>query len=458
MDRIVRNRLRQMGRSSLFLFAVSVVSLAVGGDQGAWAESREENLCAKNYLSSVKFSGFDSVTSNVDFCAVTASSVPLLIKNLISSMGVIHRDVARTLGFPAKALYRPGVSVLFSRHPSGSMRSTAFANGEAIQMTAFEDWDLKSWSSKIYAHELIHLLSYRPTPLSTVLAGLEAHPFISEAFPDLVSLVVHNDPVFTIEDAGLPGCLRVMRDLSPLRSLNESRGVFDSGAHVARLRTCCASLSPRDLTAQARALCAEADYESPAEEEAHFELLRSMGIEVWKRTPHDLAAPFDPKDCLRKVKGVWTLEGCGLHEFALPLTSFFFTLERELGRPLIVEFLAAARDELTSAQRFECRYVFGAATGTVPAVFTKRSFSEILKRMGAGLSPGEKKAFDQAWGDHGFRHLAEIDRLYSEETRQLRELFVVGKANPKYAGNNGGLSPYTRQDACATRCVSVNHD
>lgn len=403
-------------------------------------------LCLQNRISELKFDGVRAVPDPRDFCA-SGRPIPSVVASLIERIGDQNRAVPTALAMDGKELLGEGVPLLFTAYAGGTIHSYALKDGSRILMTVFPDWDLRAFSKKVYAHELVHFMVYRGTKLTEILAGFEQHPFIEEAFPDLVALIANRDPLMTFDDAGLPECLRIQRDGTPLRSLNLPQRNFHFLAATEQLVACCKGLRDDEKTPGVLALCSEDDLDPDL-----YDTIAKIGVDIRKPTEQELGRPFDPKACVRRVKGITTFDNCNSRQFSKVLVSFFFSVEKKFGHSFLPLFMQILADDVLGRPTFECGYTIHLRTQK--ATLRVGSLSKILIRLRDHLgSESEKSSFDRIWNSHALEKLGALDQIYSSANLNALALPFLAKSNPEFQAANGCSTPYTAKPTCALKCL-----
>lgn len=403
-------------------------------------------LCKLQQIAEIRFEGLEAVPDSRNFCA-SYRPIPPAVASLIEEIGQQNRAVTKVLGLSGSELLGEGVPLLFSAYAGGTVHSYALRDGTRILMTAFPEEDLTHFSKKVYAHELVHFIIYRKTKLTKALAGFENHPFIEEAFPDLVSLTANEDSVMTFDDAGLPECLRNQRDGTPLQSLNLPQKDFHFLAATEQLVACCNRLRDDEKTPGVLALCAEDRLDPDL-----YKTIAKIGVDIHEPTEAELNQPFEPKACIRRVKGIATLDNCNSRQFSKVLVSFFFSLEKRLARPLVPLFVQTLLDTLPERSTHKCEYL--TPQPTQKASLTVGSLSKVLQTFRSRLhSEAEKLNFDQLWDRHAFDKLAELDHIYATTNLNALALPILAKANLEFQAKNGCSATYTAKPSCALKCL-----
>jgi hypothetical protein len=406
--------------------------------------------CLEKGIASFEFSGLTRVPLSGDLCKTSGAQLSSEVREVLETIGKLHRQVAEVLGTSFSQTYSPGITIAFRGSSAGWMESYALKNGEGLEMRVPLDWTLGAeFPSRVYVHELVHVLAYRNRGLGASLVGLVDHPLITEGLMDLVAMEVHDDPVMTFGGKELPSCLRVNRDASRTRSLEGRFGDFYTFASGDRVRACCASLGEQELGAQARAICDRANESSPVH---YYAGMKALGADLNAVSAKDLDAPFRFEACHFNIRGWGVLQGCGSHVFAEPLVSFFRGLKQEFGRSFVRNWLQALRRESERLITVSCRYR-GDQSGA-KASLVQRGVLPSLMSLKQGMGPLDQERFEKVWKTHGFSLLERLDFLYLEKTRESRVFPLLVKESPGFSRQNRCISIYAFDpQACAIECL-----
>lgn len=414
------------------------------------AASRNE-LCKTNGLSSVKFKGLTNFTTNQDYCQLADGSVPANVVELLNRIGGIHRQMAQVLGQTWEQTVGLGIQISFESNAQGVLGSFATENG--LTMTAYPDWTVQDFSSMVYAHELVHVLTFNQGELAKTLEGLQEHPYLVEALPDLISATIHGTPKMKINDPGLASCIMDFRDETPVKSLGMEFGHFYMFGSFDDMYACCQSVPTAQQSARTKGICGSMD---PAIRARTYEQMAAAGIQIHKPTPADLAAPFEAKKCEVNIKGYDTMEGCDTHQYGHPLTSFFFTLQEKLGRSFTTEFLKTLKSQVANKTSYRCVFSNALPGETSSAQVSVRGVLQALVALRDSFSGAEQTLFDEAWASHDMGRIFELDSIYLEKSYRFEGMKNLVMANILYAWSNGcGSMSGFGTAQCDVKCTAL---
>lgn len=450
-----KNLLREALLPAFVSIRVSRLPVGPRVPEGYGVKPILNELCRNARLTAVEFVLVDTVAKNRNYCALPSGELPIDVRGAIEKIGEIHAKIADAVGIPEEELFGPGYRVTFRGFDGGSLASQSDAQG--VTLTVLPDWTLADFPSMVYAHEIIHTLAFNPGPIQALENGIQDHPLIFEALPDLISAFVHDSPVIRLGETRLDPALRDYRDATPPRSFDESFRTYYRYANVDSLTRRCRELDLKKENALVDRLCRAAE-----------EALRG-GLADWaakseergvKAPPLDtqaLEAPFRASECLSKTRsGLLLPDRCDGHQFSFPLVSFFFRLKELTGRHLLREFIAALRASEKAAPTYVCRYAKGTETlGGVPAELKVRSILGAFLDLREGLTASERPLFDRAWNESGFSRFVDLDRLYRIELFPLQARLAAAAKNPEFAKANGcSRDDLYRLDPnrCAVKC------
>lgn len=391
--------------------------------------------CQENGLSKVTFRNILAVLPNQDYCEIPDADLPPPVANLLARMGAVHRQIAEVLGQSFEQTVGLGIQVEFRDDPSGVMGS--YASGQGLTMTAFPDWSLNDFSSMVYAHELIHVLTFNRSALSQALTGLLEHPYLVEAFPDLVAATVHDTAILTVEDDGLAQCLKDFRDQRPTKSLAMRFGHFYNFASLDTMHACCSSVPLADRSARTKKVCSGV---IPSSKDFFYAEMERNGMAFKRPTDADLEAPFEAKNCEVNLRGYDTMEGCDTHQYGHPLTSFFFALKEKLGRQVLTEFMSVLRSQASNVSRYSCEYTYAAPNAASQVQMRTRGLVQAFVDLRESLDAQGQAAFDQVWQAHEMGRLFEIDAIYLQKAVRFEGLKTLASENMIYAMDHGCAS------------------
>jgi hypothetical protein len=381
--------------------------------------------CVKAHVSRLTFSSLPKYSPTTNYCQVEMKDLPKDALALLEKVSEMNEKVATLLGQDVASTFPMDVEISINADANGSLDSEA--QGGRIYMSALPDWTFKDFSSKIYAHEIIHTLTFNAGPTSRALLGLQEHPFLIEALPDLVSSTIHDSPQMELGEKDLPQCLRVIRDETPIRSMDAPFSRFYTLSGADDIVSCCATLDLLKVTPFTKALCNNFT-NSKSDRLAAVETFVNENEIISQ--PYDathLMAPFEAESCrITTATGLTYLDNCDTHQFAYPLVSFFFRLKEltgksvveSTGRAYVTEFFGKIRDGSNRTAVYECGYNSTAVTSTLggaKAYVGLRPLLGVFMAFRDVLSASEKSAFDRAWREHDFGKMLDLDRIYRNE-------------------------------------------
>lgn len=394
------------------------------------------SLCKAAILERVEFFGVDGIENYVNFCEVEPTLVPEDVSSVIQKMGELNSRVASVLGVRKELLFSMGVSVSFRASESGALGESQ-GNREGVALAVLPTWKFAHFSSMLYTHEVIHVLNFNPGPFADMMVGLEDHPYLFEALPDLISAVVHRSPKITIADPDLPECLRDFRDGTPIQSLGAPFSHFYPLGSVDGVIACCES--SKALGSQAKEICRTYKEVRP-KSLAEIRFLReNQHLEFREHTPKELAEPFRAIHCVVKTpSGLSLLDNCDSHQFSQSLISFFFRLKELTGRWQLLPFMKQIKAQAPRAASYLCGYPTGnKAFGGTRAKVRIRPLLGAFIALRESLPGAAQSQFDLAWSEHEMDKFVDLDRLYRLDTFSGLAQVRVGAQNPAFRKQNG---------------------
>jgi len=287
--------------------------------------------------------------------------------------------------------------------------------------------------------------------------GLQDHPFLIEALPDLVSAAIHDSPKIELGEASLPECLKTLRDLTPIRSLDERFGHFYTLAASDDAVKCCSKLDRGKISPFARSVC---DHYTSMESRNRATVETFVENNGLTRTPYDVAhlnASFEAENCrLRTENGLVFLDNCDTNQFAYPLVSFFFRLKELTGKSFVSEFFEQMRATRERTAVFECGFVgpdVSPQAGAVKARVALRPLLGSFMGLRESMNSAERASFDRAWAEHALGKMIDLDRMYRNETLAGFAQLAVKAINPIYRTRKGCNNVYKfDSDECRVAC------
>lgn len=401
--------------------------------------SAPNDLCARAHLTAVEFRSVTTVDTNSNYCAIPVEKLPNDVRGAIEKIGELNEKIADALGISAVELFGDGHRVVFDGFKGGSISSESDVRG--VTLTVLPDWTLEDFPSSVYAHEVIHVLAFGRGPLAKLESGIQDHPLIFEAFPDLVSAVTNDIPGVRLGESKLNPLLRDYRNAAPPRSFDEKFRVFYRFGNVDSLVDRCRKLDLKKEAAIGSFICGKAENglkTGPTDWQA---ILDSRGGAALPFTEENLEKPFTAERCLsRSRSGFARLDNCDNHQFAFPLVSLFFRLKELTGKHQLRAFVSALRKIEEKAPTQDCRYEKGTkALGGKHFEVRVRSILGAFLEFRESLADGEKAAFDRAWNESGFAKFVDLDRLYRLELFSIQAQIAAAENNPLFAKNYGCL-------------------
>lgn len=420
----------------------------------AFLGGKVNEVCTLAHVSNLTFEGIRKVRSYINFCEVPVSEMPMEARAIVEKAGALHLKVAQLLGQDLAATFPRPISINVNSDARGSVG--AVASGGGIDLAALPDWTFADFPSEIYTHELFHILTFSVGATSEALLGLQEHPFLIEALPDLISATIHDSPKLMAGEKALPACLRAVRDGTPVRSLGQAFQKFYPLTGFDSANECCATLDLAKESPFARSVCREYGFTKPAQVENTEIFIANNDLETTPHSAANLAAAFDPTQCrVRTRTGLIYLDNCSTHAFGTPLVSFFFRLKELMGTQQVTAFFGKVRDYGIRASIFECGFTKGTPkTGGVKSFVALRPLLAPLMAYRNSLSSGGQAHFDQAWKEHDFGKLVDLDRMYRNESLAGIAQVAVKSKNPLFRDDFECQSPYNFDPAtCSVACT-----
>lgn len=410
-------------------------------------------LCKDAILDRVEFFGVAGMENFVNYCEVESKDLPADVSSVVKKMGELNARIALALDVKKELLFPMSMNVLFKASENGALAGSR-VTGEGVTLTVLPTWKFADFSSMQYAHEIVHVLGFNPGPFADMVLGLEEHPYLMEALPDLVSAVVHDSPKITILDPDLPDCLRDFRDGTPNQSLAAPFSHFYPVGGMDEVVACCES--SKALSPYAKRLCRGYVASRPRALAKIKNLKETQNLEFPEYTPKNLAAPFEAKNCVVKTpSGLTFLDNCDTHQFAHSLVSFFFRLKELTGRSQFLPFMNKMKALAPETARYECGYVAGTPTlGGAKATLRIRPLLGVFIGLRESLNAVDQKQFDLAWAEHELGKLVDLDRLYRNEVFSGIAQVRVGARNELYTPMFGCENLYGFASArCQVSCL-----
>lgn len=421
------------------------------------ALSRPPNeACASAHVTQLFFEAIPQFNPSMNYCDLALKTLPPDVLALLEKIAELNWKVAKLLDQKPDETFSMGIGIRFSAAPLGGRASEA--QGGLIALSSLPEWTFEDFSSKIYVHELMHILIYNPGPTAAALRGLEDHPFLVEALPDLISATVHESPKMEVAEKVLPACLRVVRDETPIRSMDEPFRQFYIQAEATDVLKCCATLHLDQISPFAKSICIQYQSNTPNDLAAVQTFVKNNEIEA---TPYDeahLSAEFAPAACRTVTKtGLVYFDGCDNHQFAYPLVSFFFRFQALTGRSLFSDFFAKLGETASGTAAYRCGFTRGteALGGAKTALFLRPllgAFSALRESLGSA----ERAAFDRAWKEHDFGKVVDLDRQFTEEALPGLAQIAVKAKNTLYSSKKSCTEVYQLDPvACQVSCEKM---
>ncbi len=422
-------------------------------------------LCARAFLGRLQFQDIDHpvLRNRVDYCRGPLGTLPSDARRLIEAIGEVHRKVSLALELSPAEVFAVPIKVLIRGKSDGSMKSKAGPlnwgpsdESFGVALDSLPNWDFSDFASSVYAHEVAHLLSFSAGPVGEALRGLQEHPFLIEAFPDLVSAVAHDTPKFLLGERDLPACLRDFRDGTPVQSLDRPFGDFYVLAQNDKMAACCAGLDLRGESELAQSLCENA-IQRRGEKIATLEAFTSnKRLDHKPFSPESLAEPFSAGNCrVRTATGLVYFDACDTHRFGKTLMSFFFRLKELTGKHQLGLFVSKLRTLASTASLYRCGFS-EARKGSIDAKIEIRSALGGFRSLRGSLNLADQARFDQAWKEHAMEKFEELDRLYQKEALPGFAQIVAKFRNPDYSREHACGDVYEFDSkACRVSCVQV---
>ncbi len=411
--------------------------------------------CLKSHITSLTFEALPKYASDTNFCEIPVASVPKDALALIEKVGELNGKVAALLGQDAVATFAMDVEITVTADAKGSLMSEA--QGGRVYLSTLPDWTFQDFSSEIYAHEIIHTLTFNRGPTSEALLGLQDHPFLIEALPDLVSATIHDSPRMELGEKTLPECIRIIRNGTPTRSLDEPFSSFYTLSSADQIVKCCATLDLNQVPDFAKALCNQFTWTRADRLASVQNFVKANGISAVPYDDAHLTTAFEAEDCrITTNTGLTYLDNCDTHQFAVPLVSFFFRLKELTGKSWVTAFFGKIREGSLAAAVYECGYTSLAVTpniGGAKAYVALRPLLGAFMALRESLSAGDQAAFDRAWKEHDFGKMMDLDRIYRGETLSGVAQLAVKAKNTLYRDLKGCDNPYQFDPAvCSVAC------
>lgn len=396
----------------------------------------ESGLCEKAFLGRVEFIGVQGKLSSHNYCQDAPDSVPLDVQRLVIQVAALHVKISAVLGEKPSALFSQKVDLVIRSNRLGSSESGGTAS--VVLIGTYPEWKLEDFPSTLYAHELMHFLAEIPGPYQNLLHGLKDHPFVLEAFPDLVSTSVQNTPKVTLAEANFPKCLRELRDETPVHSLIKPFSQYSYLAGSEKGIACCQSFTSFDLTAPVRAYCEAIRMEKEKKQSEKAGFLKTEGLRALALNDTNRAKNFQAKDCRAETRtGLVYFNHCDVHQFGYPLVSFFFRLQERTGKSQVSAFFRALRKSENELKTYECNYVARFYRSAVPARVALRPLVGAFRSLRASLKPADQVIYDGIWKEHGFDRFLDLDRLFTSEALPGLAQLAVNAENIVYSEKQG---------------------
>ncbi len=398
-------------------------------------------LCSLAFLDRLEFKGVSGIPEKMNFCEIEANKIPGDVATVIEKIGEMNIRTAQSVGMKPKTLYPMTMNVFFQANALGALGGSE-VTGAGITLMVLPTWKVVDFSSMQYVHELVHVLNVNSGPFSEITGGVENHPFLQEALPDLVSAVVHDSTQIIVNDPGLPECIRNFRDGTETYSLDKPYSSFYLVAAVDHLLECCAR--EKSLSPYAKRVCG-------AHEKIRLDSLTKISnrrdelrLEFLEYTPKILEAPFQAENCaLKTITGLTFLDNCDTHQFGQPLTSFFFKLRKQTGRTQLLPFLKQLHSLRARAIPYDCGYTSGSSRlGGARARVEFRPLLVAFVGLRESMSRDDQAKFDQVWNEHAMGKLMDLDRIYLNETFTGVAQARVGERNALYSKMQACDNPF----------------
>lgn len=428
--------------------------LRTEGELGAFGAKLNE-ACVRAHLDRITFEAIPKYSPYQNYCELPLNKLPKDVRAMVEKVEEMNAKVAAVLGQSVTETFPMNVGITISADFRGSLVSEA--SGGGVFLTALPDWTYGDFSSKIYVHEIIHTLTFNEGPTAQALLGLQDHPLLIEGFPDLVSAVVHESPKMELGEKRLPDCIRFIRDSTPIRTFDEPFAHFTTIGNADEIVQCCATLNLKKEAPFTKALC---NFYTNGQADRLKDVADFVQKKEITTTPYDDAhrnAPFEAEECkIRTATGLVFMDNCDLHQFAYPLVSFFFRLQALTGKSYVTEFFGKIREGAARAAVYECGFTGPKVTENLGGAKSYVSLRPVLAPFIAlreSLDSRAQAAFDQAWKEHGFGKMVDLDRLYRKEALPGIAFMAVKSRNALYRDMYFCRDAY-RFDAvdCAIRC------
>ncbi len=421
---------------------------------GPLLSGKVNEVCTLAQISGVTFDGIRKFQSYVNFCELPVSAMPLDVRTLVEKAGAIHAKVAQLLGQDLATTFRLPIEIFVNADARGSMGTRATGGG--IELSALPDWSVADFPSEIYAHELMHILTFNPGPTASALLGLQEHPFLIEALPDLISATIHDAPKLSAGEKSLPACLINVRDGTPVRSLGQSFRRYYPLESYDTVNDCCATLNLALESPFAQSICQRYQFAKPAKLESTEIFIKNNALVTTPYSEANLSAPFDASQCRVTTRtGLVFLDNCSTHSFGVPLVSFFFRLKELIGTQQVTAFFSKVRDYGVRTSIYECGFTKGTAEkGGVKAYVALRPLLAPLMAYRTSLTSADQAHFDRAWQEHEFGKLIDLDRLYRNEALAGAAQVAVKSKNSIFRDDFSCENPYDFDPAaCGVTCT-----
>lgn len=412
--------------------------------------------CVRAHLTGIEFQDIERFRPRVNYCELKTAELPQDVVALIEKIADLNKKVAALLGLPADEVFALDLQVVIRGNFLGSINSEA-EDGRVL-LSALPDWKYSDFPSEIYTHEVIHTLVFNDGVIADALLGVQDHPFLAEALPDLISMTLHRSPKIVAGEGDLPACLREVRDIRNSRGLNEPFRKFYTLASFDKVLGCCDTLDLEKGSPLAKVICSEYAWKKPGKLAAAEAFIPENEVET---TPYDephLSAPFEAENCRVKTKtGLAFLDNCDKHQFTYPLVSFFFRLHELTGKSQVSAYFSKIREGSEEPAIYQCGYRRGTPTlGGTKAYVALRPLLRSFMALRESLSPADRGAFDLAWREQGLEKMVDLDRIYRTETLGGVAFFAVKAKNPVYRDANQCDNPYRFDPvACGVECKRV---
>jgi len=417
---------------------------------GEFLEGIRNEACAKSRLTKVDFKDLSKFPAGVNYCEVPLAKLPADVRALIEKAGALNAKIAAFLGQDLDETFGMDVEITVSADARGTLASEAAAG--QVLLSGLPDWTIADFSPKIYVHEIIHALTFNAGPTADALVGLQDHPLLVEALPDLIASALQGSPGMELGEANLPDCLRILRDETPVQSFDAPFLRFFSVGSTDTIIQCCATLDLAKVPPFAKQICKAYTGARSAQIAKIETFVKSNRIAAVPIDAEHLRKTFAAEDCrLRTSTGLVYLDNCDTHQFAYPLVSFFFRLRELTGKSWVAAFFAKIREGVESTAVYECG--FTAEADGAKAYIGLRPLLGPFMALRESMNAADQAAFDDAWKEHDFAKMIDLDRIFRNEALAGLAQIAVKERNPLYrkehaCGNVYDFDPV----ACGVTC------